>query len=97
MNDNTPNPLGRVKLPSAEDLGAWIDELGCITAELVQIDDAPRPPAHGSEAATVRALKLQDMRLWLTGALHIRVHADAGQHVGDDPDALPICSTAAGH
>lgn len=80
---------GRIKLPSADDLGRWVDLLGVVVDELTGTDEAPAP-APGTEAATLRAFQLTTLRLWLLGALHIRVQTDAGRAAGDDPDALPI-------
>ncbi len=77
-----------VKLPSADELGQWVDLLGTVCDELIN-DDGPVAPARGTQAAAERALKLQAVRLWLLGAMRIRVSADAGQPVGNDPDALP--------
>ncbi len=77
------------KLPLFEELSGWVDLLGEIGQELTGDSEAV-PPANGTEAATLRALKLQMLRLWLLGALNIRLQCDAGSPVSNDPDAMPI-------
>ena len=78
----------RIVLPTAQELGVWVDLLGAIGDEL--LDDEASWPDKGSEAAASRALMVQMMRLWVLGALHIRVTHDAGGKAGDNPDDLPI-------
>jgi len=81
-----------VLLPTSEELQSWADTLKDIAGELVKDEDtASAPPTPGEKEALMPALQLQSMRLWLTGALHLRVLADAGRPVlVKDPDALPI-------
>lgn len=90
MTDKTEQVRAVARLPKADELSDWGDCLGKIASELIGGDGAPTPPEPGSTEATVRALQLQSMRLWLTSALRIRVAADSGEPIGDDPDALPV-------
>lgn len=76
-----------VKLPTADEIGNWVDLLGTVAEELY--GNASPGPAPGTDAAAMRMLQLQLMRLWLVGALHIRIGTDAGKAAGGDPDALP--------
>lgn len=90
MTDKTEQVRAVARLPEADELSDWGDCLGEIAEELIGGDGAPTPPEPGSTEAVARALQLQSMRMWLICALHIRVAADSGEPIGDDPDALPV-------
>lgn len=77
-----------VKLPAADELSAWVDLLGNISDELIG-DEAPPAPARDTTEAAVRALQVTGLRLWLTGLLSVRVHADAGLPLKTDAEGLP--------